>query len=90
MKAQVIVINPRDNVAIALRDLKKEEALSCPDGRMLTVLSDIAYSHKVALEDIPVGAEVFKYGEVIGEAKEPIRKGDWVHTHNLDIEDKKR
>jgi altronate hydrolase len=90
MTASGIIINPRDNVAIALRDIKKGELLSCPEGRVLTVLSEIAYSHKVSMEDIPVGAEVFKYGEIIGEAKEPIRKGDWVHTHNLDIEDKKR
>ena len=90
MAAQLIVINPRDNVAIALRDIQKGEALLLPDGRALNILSDIGYSHKVALEDIPAGAAVFKYGESIGEAKAFIRKGDWVHTHNLDMEDKKR
>lgn len=89
MAAQVIIIHPRDNVAIALRDLKSGEELSLPDGRHLTILADIAYSHKVNLEDIPKGAAVIKYGETIGEAKELIRKGDWVHKHNLDIEDKK-
>ena len=89
MAAQVIIIHPRDNVAIALRDLKKAEELLLPDGRLLTILADIAYSHKVSLEDIPTGAAVIKYGETIGEAKEQIRKGDWVHKHNLDIEDKK-
>jgi hypothetical protein len=31
-----------------------------------------------------------KYGEIIGEAKELIRKGDFVHKHNLDIEDRKK
>jgi hypothetical protein len=90
MAAQVIIIHPRDNVAIALRDLKRGEELLLPDGRLLTILADIAYSHKVSLEDIPIGAAVIKYGEIIGEAKELIRKGDWVHKHNLDIEDKKR
>jgi altronate hydrolase len=90
MAAQVIIIHPRDNVAIALRDLKAGEELPLPDGRLVSVLSDIAYSHKLALEDIPQGASVIKYGEIIGEAKEPIRRGDWVHTHNLDIEGKKR
>jgi len=90
MAAQVIIIHPRDNVAIALRDLKRGEELLLPDGRLLTILADIAYSHKVSLEDIPIGAAVMKYGEIIGEAKELIRKGEWVHQHNLDIEDRNR
>jgi altronate hydrolase len=90
MAAQVIIIHPRDNVAIALRDLKGGEELRLPDGRILNILADIAYSHKVSLDDIPKGVAVIKYGETIGEAKELIRKGEWVHKHNLDIDDKKR
>ena len=90
MTAQVIIIHPRDNVAIALRDLKSGEEVLLPNGRHLTILADIAYSHKVSLEDIPMGAAVMKYGEIIGEAKELIRKGDFVHKHNLDIEDRKK
>ena len=44
--AQIIIINPQDNVAVALRDLKKGEILSLPDGRELSILSDVPYSHK--------------------------------------------
>jgi len=90
MPAQVIIIHPRDNVAIALKDLKSGEEVLLPNGRHLTILADIAYSHKVSLEDIPMGAAIMKYGEIIGEAKELIRKGDFVHKHNLDIEDRKK
>jgi altronate dehydratase len=86
MAAKVIIINPRDNVAIALTDLKKGVVLELPDGREVLLAGDIPYSHKVALRDIPKGADVIKYGEIIGEAKEPIKKGEWVHTHNLDIQ----
>ena len=89
MSAHVLIINPKDNVAIALETLKRDQELFLPDGRVLKILSEIAYSHKVALVDISKGAAVYKYGEIIGEAKEPIRKGEWVHTHNLDIEEKK-
>ena len=84
----MIIINPLDNVGIALCDLTPEDELDLPDGTLLTVLSDIAYSHKVALEDIPEGSAVLKYGEMIGRAKSDIRKGDWVHKHNLDTEEK--
>lgn len=87
--AEVIIIHPRDNVAVALRDLKKGETLPLPDGKDLSVLSDIPYSHKIALADIPEGADVIKYGECIGETKVFVHKGDWIHAHNLDIGEKK-
>lgn len=90
MATKIIIINSQDNVGIALHDIKKGENLLCPDGKALIALSNIARSHKVALGDIRMGEDVLKYGEIIGEAKEFIKKGDWVHTHNLDIEEKKR
>lgn len=39
--------------------------------------------HKQALQEIPKGAPVIKYGQIIGRATEDIPKGAWVHTHNL-------
>jgi hypothetical protein len=86
----VILISPRDNVAVALRNIAKGETVSLPDGRTITISNDIPFSHKVALEDLPAGATVLKYGESIGEARETIHRGDWVHTHNLDIEDRRK
>jgi SAF domain len=88
MASQVIVIHHRDNVAIALHDLKNGESVRLTDGRTLEILMDIPYSHKVALANIASGEEIIKYGENIGQAKEAIRKGEWVHTHNLSIEEK--
>jgi altronate dehydratase small subunit len=89
VKPNVIVINPKDNVAIALEDIQKGENVCLSDGRKFAALTDIPYSHKVALMDIALNAEVIKYGEIIGEAKELITKGGWVHSHNLDIKEKK-
>ncbi|MCQ2796570.1 MAG: altronate dehydratase family protein [Bacilli bacterium] len=43
----------------------------------------VKLGHKVALKDIKRGGQVIKYGEVIGIAKSNIKKGDWVHSHNL-------
>ncbi|MCQ2787321.1 MAG: altronate dehydratase family protein, partial [Bacilli bacterium] len=43
----------------------------------------VKLGHKVALKDIKKGSQVIKYGEVIGIAKSNIKKGDWVHSHNL-------
>lgn len=88
MASQAIIIHHRDNVAIALRDLKSGETVRLADGRSLEILMDIPYSHKVALANIAIGEEIVKYGENIGRASEAIRKGEWVHTHNLTMEQK--
>jgi altronate hydrolase len=88
MKANVIIINAKDNVAVALADIKKGTQAALPDGTFVEAVSDIPYSHKIALIDIAKGADIIKYGELIGEAKTDIKKGEWVHTHNLDIEEK--
>lgn len=50
----------------------------------LRVLGDVPYGHKIATQDIPLGQSVRKYGEEIGIATRNIRKGEYVHVHNLD------
>ena len=44
---------------------------------------NIPAGHKFALKDIAKGEFVIKYGEIIGRASCDIKKGDWVHTHNV-------
>jgi len=88
MKPNVVLINKNDNVAVMLEDVKAGDAIHLPDNEAIVARSDIPYSHKVAVTDIEAGGYVYKYGEVIGAVKEKIRKGDWIHTHNLDIEAK--
>jgi altronate dehydratase small subunit len=83
VKANVIVINPRDNVAIALEDIAAGARVRLPGGGTLTAVEKIPYSHKVAMVDIDSGQTVYKYGESIGSASAHIGKGSWVHTHNL-------
>ena len=52
-------------------------------GITLNGLNDIPAGHEFALCDIKEGEFVIKYGEVIGRAKQDIKKGEWVHTHNV-------
>lgn len=87
MERKVIVINPADNVAVSLVDIKSGEEIALPNGGTLTAEDDIPFSHKVALRDIAPGEDIIKYGEVIGQAKEAVRRGGWIHTHNLVVED---
>jgi len=52
-------------------------------GVYLTETNGIPAGHKVALCDIKKGDFIIKYGQVIGRATENIKKGEWVHSHNL-------
>jgi (2R)-sulfolactate sulfo-lyase subunit alpha len=44
---------------------------------------DIPIGHKVALRDIKTGDTIWKYGQDIGKAIAPIKKGEHVHVHNV-------
>ncbi|MEA4954239.1 MAG: UxaA family hydrolase [Pseudoflavonifractor sp.] len=48
------------------------------------VFGDVPYGHKIAVRDIKLGEQITKYGEEIGMASKNIRKGEYVHIHNLE------
>jgi len=77
-----VKIHDEDNVAVALRPVGKGEVLKAAGGDV-AALEEIPQGHKFALKDIREGEEVIKYGFRIGYAKEGIKKGKWVHVHNL-------
>ncbi len=79
---ELIRIHPSDNVAVALTDIAKG-SVKTVDGIEVTFLDEVKRGHKVALFDIAAGSPVIKYGFSIGNAKENIAKGSWVHVHNL-------
>ena len=78
----LLILNPKDNVAIALTDLRAGQAIE-QDGRSLIALEDIPAGHKLALTEIASGECVVKYGEEIGRAKALIRQGAHAHVHNI-------
>lgn len=82
-QVNVVVINPKDNVAVAVRAIPAGEAIVGAEGRELLAREDIRQNHKVALAAIPAGGRILKYGESIGVASKKIEAGEWVHTHNL-------
>ncbi|MDY3920271.1 MAG: altronate dehydratase family protein [Candidatus Limivivens sp.] len=75
-------IHPKDMVAVALAPLAAGTVCEV-DGQPICLKEDIAQGHKFALQDIPAGSQVLKYGNAIGVAKRDIARGEWVHTHNL-------
>jgi len=83
---QVIIINEKDNVATALKQLNAGAEVSVEfQGRVqkITLLSDIPMGHKFALKDIEEGGPVIKYGEPIGQGTAKITRGEHVHVHNV-------
>lgn len=76
----LVKVHNSDNVAIAVKPL--------PEGTEIEGLhinQDIPQAHKVALEDIPTGSPVIRYGVILGYAMNPIKKGDWINEFMLEL-----
>jgi altronate hydrolase len=71
---------PDDDVAIVLAPLGPGDAVGL---KAVVAREAVPSGHKIALRDIPAGAEVRKYGWSIGRALAPIPAGSHVHDHNL-------
>lgn len=79
-------INDNDNVVVALNAISQGETITVEvagESRQVTAQEEIPAGHKMAVCEIPAGGEVIKYGYRIGNAKEDIRTGAWIHTHNI-------
>ena len=85
---KVFVVEKSDNVGTAVGEPIKAGETVGTEGRITdqTVVAnaDIAYGHKIALVDIPKGAQVTKYALSIGSALVDIKAGDHVHIHNVE------
>ncbi len=77
-----IQIHNQDNVIIVLEDVLKGEYID-HQGQKIVFLEDVGRGHKVACQKIGQGQSIVKYGRVIGQATQPIKVGNHVHTHNV-------
>lgn len=85
--ADALVMDSRDHVATAIKDLSAGERITYriqDEVRELVLIDAIPFGHKAAIIDIPAGVEVRKYGEVIGRSTTVIRAGEHVHVHNVE------
>lgn len=79
---KTIKIHEKDNVAVAIETIVKGTVIEV-NGQQIIANSDIPAGHKIALCRIQEGESIIKYGYAIGNAKQTIQKGDWVHVHNI-------
>lgn len=77
-----MIIHEKDNVAVALKDLRAGYNLVLR-GAPVLLKGDIPAGHKFAPDDIKNGDKVIKYGLPIGYATAKIAAGSHVHTDNL-------
>ncbi len=83
IKPMTVRLNSQDNVVTALTELSPgaevETGVSC--------LDPIPSGHKVAAKCLAVGEPILKYGQLIGFASRPIKTGEHVHIHNVELRD---
>lgn len=79
---EYIKIHIDDNVLIALTQIKANTIVFDNDLE-ISVLENIQSGHKIATEDIKEGENIIKYGYPIGYATKDIKRGQWIHSHNL-------
>src|SRR6266436_5314088 len=82
MPNQVLKLDSRDNVLIALTDLQRGAQIPF-DSQTFILESDVPAKHKFAAEDLSMGASVKMYGVIVGKAVEPIRRGGLLTTENI-------
>jgi len=86
MNINALLMDERDNVVTCVTAVTKGSQIVYQKGPEICTLAaeeDIPYCHKAALEDLPQGTEVRKYGEMIGQTTASIAKGHWVSHENL-------
>lgn len=83
-RAKALLIDGRDNVAVALEDIPAGATVEIlgSEARAVHVESAVPFAHKIALTSMNPGDAVLKYGVPIGFATAGIAAGEWVHEHN--------
>lgn len=85
--ADALVMDEKDHVATALREMTAGETIHYRKGEVmhaLTLVDPIPFGHKMALSNISKDTQVRKYGEVIGLSSSDIAQGAHVHVHNIE------
>jgi galactarate dehydratase len=80
-----IRLSDEDNVAIVVNDFGLAAGAMFPCG--LKLIDRVPQGHKVALADISEGAEIKRYGHIIGTATKPIARGTWIEESVVRLPD---
>lgn len=83
---RAIVLHASDNVATLLDPGRAGETCTLQGERAgeVRLLQDVPFGHKVCIRETPAGANVLKYGQIIGRASSAIKVGQHTHVHNVE------
>jgi altronate hydrolase len=81
-QARVLRLDAKDNVLVALTDLRKGETLGYLGGDY-SLLSDVPAKHKFLAQDVNAGGDIIMYGVLVGHTVENLRRGDLLSTRNI-------
>jgi len=83
----VILLRAKDLVAVAVQDVEAGETVNITgahsEQKTILATEKIPMGHKIALNDYPFGTHIIKYGLSIGITKKDVKRGQWIHSHNL-------
>lgn len=81
MPRNVLQLDPRDNVLIALTDLKAGERIKF-ESETHTLAKSVPAKHKFAARSLGIGDAVIMYGVLVGKAVKPIAAGELLTVNN--------
>ncbi|CAH0279093.1 UxaA family hydrolase [Peribacillus simplex] len=84
---KTLYLSTKDSVAVALSEIPANTSVVVKtdlEELVVPILEPIRFGHKFAVKAIEQGADIIKYGEVIGAASAFIPAGTHVHVHNLE------
>lgn len=89
MTVSAVQMHEKDNVATMLADVLPGDEIRVLDlsGKTLGSVRSreaVPKGHKVAVADLAAAVGVVKYGEKIGRTTAPVKRGQWVHVHNVE------
>lgn len=82
MNHKILQIHPKDNVLVALTDLKAGEKVVFEE-KSIILIHNVPAKHKFSMQNLEQGARVYMYGSVVGRAKSPIPMGGVLTTENV-------
>lgn len=87
MQVNALLMDEKDNVVTCVSDIPcgSDVVYQNEQGEFISLKAkeDIPSCHKVALENIEKGGDVFKYGELIGRTDREIGKGSLINHENM-------
>lgn len=81
MSQIVLKVHPKDNVIVALKDLRKGQTVQY-EGINYEMQEDIPAKHKFFMQDLQKGGEIIMYGVLVGKAQADITCGSRMSTEN--------